>query len=246
MAPIKFENEIRDKLSTREIRPSGNAWEQISSRLETPSNNKRKGFVWYAVAASFIGFIIVSVLFFNTNNTLDNGVEIVDTPKNIKVEEKQIDIVTPAKEKEESYVIVEEVVPIKEKVNKEAKIVFIDIGQEVVTMNTEINTSINNNKVQLTGSEKIIDSKIAEVIAQVNSLEKNNAMLTDIEVDSLLRKAQTEILTNKIFMENQKVDAMALLTEVEGELDQTFRDQIFESLKSGFIKVRTAVADRNN
>jgi len=39
---------------------------------------------------------------------------------------------------------------------------------------------------------------------------------------------------------------MALLTEVEGELDQSFRDQIFEKLKSGFLKVRTAVADRNN
>ena len=35
------------------------------------------------------------------------------------------------------------------------------------------------------------------------------------------------------------------LTEVEDELDQSFRDQIFDSLKEGFLKVRTAVADRN-
>lgn len=246
MAPIKFENEIKDKLNTREIKPVGNAWKQISSRLETPSNNKRKGAVWYAVAASFIGLIVVSVLFFNSNNALDNGIEIVDAPKNIKVEEKQIDIIAPTKEKEDNYVIVEEVVSIKEKVNKEAKIEFKDLGQEIVAVSTEVSTSINNDKVQLTGSEKIIDSKIAEVLSQVNLLEKENSILTDVEVDSLLRKAQTEILTDKIFMENQKVDAMALLTEVEGELDQTFRDQIFESLKSGFIKVRTAVADRNN
>jgi len=36
------------------------------------------------------------------------------------------------------------------------------------------------------------------------------------------------------------------LNEVEGELDISFREQIFESLKTGFLKVRTAVADRNN
>lgn len=246
MAPIKFENEIKDKLSTRKIKPSGNAWEQISSKLETPSNNKRKGVVWYAVAASFIGLIVVSVLFFNSNNVLDNGIEIVDVPKENEIEKKQLDVIAPTKEKEDNYVIVEEVVPVKERVSKEAKIELKDFGQEVVAVSSNKNTSLGNDNNQLKGSEKIIDSKIAEVLAQVNLLEKENSMLTDMEVDSLLRKAQTEILTDKIFMENQKVDAMALLTEVEGELDQTFRDQIFESLKSGFIKVRTAVADRNN
>ncbi|PHQ62576.1 MAG: hypothetical protein COC08_00130 [Maribacter sp.] len=70
--------------------------------------------------------------------------------------------------------------------------------------------------------------------------------MTDAEVDSLLRKAQEEILANKIFGEDYSVDAMALLNEVEDELDQSFRDQIFETLKIGFLKVRTAVANRNN
>ncbi len=94
--------------------------------------------------------------------------------------------------------------------------------------------------------ETLIDTKIAEVVAQVNLLEQGDGELTDAEVDSLIRRAQREILTDKIFRQDKTVDAMALLTEVEDELDQTFRDQIFEKLKAGFIKVRTAVADRNN
>ncbi|PCJ97382.1 MAG: hypothetical protein COA50_05045 [Flavobacteriaceae bacterium] len=246
MAPIKFENEIRDKLSTREMKPSANAWEQISEKLETP-NNTKKGWIWYAVAASFIGLIVISALFFNDEDALMNkGVEIVDAPEKKDIKKNEIDIVTPTKEQEENYVVVEEIVSIKEKVGKEEKIQFNSSEQGIVAVNTKTNVSIIKEEVPLTGSEKIIDSKIAEVLAQVNLLEKDNTLVTDMEVNALLRKAQMEILTDKIFMENQKVDAIALLTEVESELDQTFRDQIFDSLKSGFLKVRTAVADRNN
>ena len=73
-----------------------------------------------------------------------------------------------------------------------------------------------------------------------------NAEITDAEIDSLLRAAQQELFTDKILNSEGKVDAMALLTEVEEELDDSFRDQIFEALKQGYLKVRTAVADRNN
>ena len=94
--------------------------------------------------------------------------------------------------------------------------------------------------------DAIIAEKLDAVIAKVSSMEADNALVSDAEVDSLLRIAQQEILTDKIWQQDGKVDAMALLNEVEGELDKTFRDQLFEKLKDGFFKVRTAVADRNN
>ena len=83
------------------------------------------------------------------------------------------------------------------------------------------------------------------MIVQVDFLELSTEV-TDAEVDSLLHKAQEDILRQRLFNRDNTVDAMALLTEVEEELDQSFRDQIFQSLKAGFLKVRTAVADRNN
>ena len=86
---------------------------------------------------------------------------------------------------------------------------------------------------------------MAGIVAQLDVLEQYSA-ITDAEVDSLLKRAQDEILRDKLFNTDKSVDALALLTEVEGELDQSFRDQIFNSLKASFIKVRTAVADRNN
>jgi hypothetical protein len=45
---------------------------------------------------------------------------------------------------------------------------------------------------------------------------------------------------------NDRVEAIALLNQAEDELDQSFRDHIFEALKDGFFKVRTAVASRND
>ena len=76
-------------------------------------------------------------------------------------------------------------------------------------------------------------------------LEDAKQEVTDAEVDSLLRAAQRQILTDKLFADSGSVDAMSLLAEVEDELDESFRDQIFDALKSGYLKLRTAVADRN-
>lgn len=99
--------------------------------------------------------------------------------------------------------------------------------------------------VPLSASKELIDAKVAEVVARVAVLENQNNAVTDAEIDSLLRGAQQQILEDKIFRKDRSVDAMALLADVENELDQSFRDQIFEALKDGFLKVRTAVADRN-
>ena len=95
-------------------------------------------------------------------------------------------------------------------------------------------------------TELRIDQKIAEVVAQVEFLEDNKEDVTDAEVDSLLRNAQEDLMAERAMQDEQGVDATALLAGVEDELNESFRDQVFERLKNGFVKVRTAVADRNN
>ena len=42
------------------------------------------------------------------------------------------------------------------------------------------------------------------------------------------------------------VDAEALLENVEAELDQSFRNKVFEAIKSSYNSVKTAVAQRND
>ena len=85
------------------------------------------------------------------------------------------------------------------------------------------------------------------MVAEINRLNAENQGISESEIDSLLKQAEREILTNKIYNENTKtVNASALLQDVEADLEQSFRTRVFEALKSGYVTVKTAVAERNN
>ena len=91
------------------------------------------------------------------------------------------------------------------------------------------------------------DQKVDQVVAAVQGLQKDKGEVSPEEIDKLFQKAQREIQNRRI-LEGQtyKVDATALLEDVEWELERTFRDKVFDALGDGFSKVRTAVAERNN
>ncbi len=246
MVPDKFEKHIKNQLGKREISPSDNAWDKISGQLAKTESPKSKRFLWYSVAAACIGILIISTLYLNTSDeSIDSDIQLVETPNEPVIIPK-----TEAVVKKQNAV--EEKIAISDKPSiKVAKKPSIQVETDS-DYNSQIASTDNfSDKIikvdtVLNKAEQLINTKIAEIVAQVNSLENSNLPISSIEVDSLLRKAQQEVLTDKIFNQEGKVDAMALLNEVEGELDKSFREQIFESLKTGFLKVRTAVADRNN
>ena len=246
MAPNKFEKHIKKQLENREIRPSAKAWEKVSERLEPTQGTKSQKFLWYAVAASFIGILIVSVVYFNSGDPANTpDVQLVDT------NDEAIQSKTILNGKAENRT--EEIVVQNDKIGHlpATPVETVDANRipdllDQVTSADEIDTTIEKAVVPNDLKEEMISTKILEIVATVDSLEQNNVALTDAEVDNLLRNAQEEILRDKLFDQNGSVNAMALLTEVEDELEKSFRDQIFDSLKTGFLKVRTAVADRNN
>ena len=84
-----------------------------------------------------------------------------------------------------------------------------------------------------------------EVVAKVQELKNNNTTITEKEIDALMANAQREIKTERI-LSGYKVDAAALLNDVEMELERSFRDKVFEALGDGFQIIRTAVVERNN
>ena len=71
MEPNKLENQFREKLNPREISPSEAAWDRLDAMLSVAEKPKRK-FTWLYIAASFIGFLLISTVFFNQKeNTID-------------------------------------------------------------------------------------------------------------------------------------------------------------------------------
>lgn len=251
MEQDKFETYLKIKLEERRITPTDGAWERISGQLENSTEQRKNGYFWMGIAASFTLLFGALLFFFTRSEEVEgitpNIVVDVEQPKingqNTDSNDSNVFEVTRtgafvANENEES------------KGNQDGNLQPTSQGQQESAQ--EMDRLVSNtpkapleDEILPTVPTEILEAKIAEVIAQVNVMELHGN-ITDAEVDSLLRNAQKEILRQKLVKSDNSVNAMALLTEVEEELDQSFRDQLFETLKAGFLKVRTAVADRND
>jgi len=239
----KLEKHIKEKLEERTIVPSKGAWDKIAPQIKEPVQRKRNTWFPYAIAASVVGIVLVSVFFFTNGSDPEmQRPQVVETEKQGETSIKSIEKVA------------EELVPEVEAEVAETKSepIATEKMEESIPKKSVSNTAIAaqevreplRDEVQI-NSDKLIAQKVEEVVAQVQIMEDAKQDVTDAEVDSLLRAAQRQILTDKLFADGGSVDAMSLLAEVEDELDESFRDQIFDALKSGYLKLRTAVADRN-
>lgn len=270
MAPLKFEDKIKEKLEQRTIQPSHNTWERLTSELDEKEDEK-KGVskIWfYAIAASLVGILIVTSFFTKDNETFRNTVVEIENPvkkeTKIDVVENKIEAIQELKDVEKNNIEVSDnqnthtevaasntkskITPVstQTKNNKEKEVVLprkMQINEIVAveTLNTQLQVKTD---VPGTISNEVINDKVVGIVAQVKQMEENNIEVTEEEINKLLQKAQREITSERI-INSDKVSATALLQDVEAELDETFKERVFQALKTGFQKVKTAVAERN-
>lgn len=274
MAPIKFDEKFREKLEERTITPNEMTWDKLDSKLGKLKKKKNnKPFWWLGLAASFVGVLLISNLFFKANNdTVEPVIVNTENKIEVKLETKKEELVNELKGETELVVNNEEVVSKKkEKINvtrpstitvpnkqsvannskKDSPSFIINTKKEkepIINNNSRINTRVEavavNEKLTIDHFET---QKINEVVAKIQELKASKNNITDAEIDALLNKAEQDIF-KKRSEENSKrvVDANSLLFEVENELEQSFRDRVFETIKSGYKTVRTAVVERKN
>lgn len=258
MAPIKLEDNIREKFETREIKPSVEVWKKLEEKLDS-AQPKKKGKVFYYAAASLVGILILTSVFI-TRNGLDVNNKVVEEKIQLNQTELQTEIV-PEKINSEEIVSedknseklnseekqksnseeVKAIPPIKSSIDEkiESKETIANISNE------EMKKPVIKENLTISEEEKIISDKVNEVVSSVKKLQENNTEVTITEVEKLLNNARRDIQAQRI-LNNPKVDATALLRDVEWELDKSFRDKVFEALGEGFQKVRTAIAERND
>ncbi len=267
MAPHKLEDNIREKLEARELKPSADAWKKLEAKLEA-EQPKKKPVLWYYAAASFVGFLILASIFFNNNGAEINN-QIVDANSEKEIIESKTEIIpnnsglekipansggenntekleTKASKKETERIQKQNSNPLKSLPQQKSAIdKKIEKSEAIadVTEN-EKQKSVKENNI-ISEDEKRFNMKVDEVVASVKNLHENEAEITVAEVENLLDKARREIQTQRI-LNNPKVDATALLQDVEWELEKSFRDKVFDALGEGFQKVRTAVSERND
>lgn len=258
MAPIKFEEQLKDKLDKRSLSPSADSWSKLSDRLDADEKKSRNPWFWWmGIAAGLIIMIAIAVQTFGSKELNDTKPELVeeetienkieDQQPNINdtkaielaIEEESIENVTNTDEVKEQS----EIINYKSAINKKQKTQLTTIKKLEKTEVEEPNKTINEQQ-GLINQPEIKENAVAKVLKEFKS---ENKTVTDREVDSLLKLASKELFKDKLRKETSTtVDANALLQSVEEDMGQSFRSKVFEALKGSYETVKTAVAERNN
>lgn len=223
MEPNKLESQIREKLHAREIQPSVQAWDRLDAMLSIAENKKPKNHLgWIYIAASIVGFVFVGLLFYSQENTSiknDNQtiVEANDHKKEIITKEgKQLEIT---------------------KNLKEAVFTVTDTEKEMVKVKK------TNRKVQ-EFVKTPLDNK--EVIATVIPEKAEEKVKIETNPTTLLASVETKNeQTKKVNKPKLKIDASALLSQVDGEITLTFRQKVLKSINKNYDSAKEALASRN-
>lgn len=237
MEPNKLEKQFKKQLDAREIQPSAMAWNKLEAMLTVaePINSKeakqkpKTKFSWLYVAASFVGFLLLGTVYFSQNdNSIEqekNGVILENTvaPEINKATEA---ITTTRQESEQELVA-----NVLSKINSgRSKLSVIKEKSNVVTDNSNQNqaveVSINNNHSE----QELITSKINTAI--VDELVAGIGTFSKIESRS----------DHKPLV---KVNAAHLLSQVDGELELSFREKVINKVNKNYQTVKVAITNRN-
>jgi len=222
MEPNKLENQFREKLNDRKINPSEAAWDRLDAMLSVAEKPKRK-FPWLYVAASFAGFLFIGTIFFNIN---ENMIEV--QKNNFVVENKtQIDNLKP------------EIKAVKKELNS-SKIIF---NQETKPLAQAQKNSKNNVESQIINiPEKVLveiqpNNRNEPIVINRNTIPEN--------IDSLLASTG-KTPKSDLKKSSLKVNSTALLNQVDGELQLSFREKALNAITQKYKEAKEALANRNN
>lgn len=223
MEPNKIEEQFRDKLNSRAIQPSEMAWDRLDAMLSVREEKKVKPrFGWIYIAAGITGFILIATIFLTqTQDMVDVEKSTVNTEKIIKNQPAITIPDTIARPPKAAHAVA-----IENKNNniKKQSITAIPESASIATV-TENKVSINNQK-----TEQLINNQ--------SFINNNEDILNSIQN----QESETTVPTKSTSL---KVDANALLSQVDGELELSFREKAIKVLKKNYKSVKVAVSARN-
>ncbi|OYQ43162.1 hypothetical protein CHU92_03620 [Flavobacterium cyanobacteriorum] len=234
MEPNKLEKEFREKLAKRTIEPGKMAWDRLDAMLSVAENKKKpRKKTWLYIAAGFAGFVLLGALFFKTNYKqeedfeVNSGGTIVTAPANpVLPHHNKVQQTEEENNKMPAAVNVNDTVPIGVAVNK---------GKPSAKTNSYINTAdpVHHNAGNESGSSIVNNPATENTVAVAVAPEK---------------PADNDIAQNTPAPKKKaiKVDANALLSSVEGELDESFRTKALNTITKNYNTIKTSLANRNH
>lgn len=232
MEPEKFENNVKKVLGEREIKPSAAAWEKLDQRLQK-NKKKRPYLLWLSSAAAIAAIFFVLGTQFSAPVASEQS-EVVEQTPVLEEKTSEPEVIQLAASEENKKPEVEEK-PSAEKGVKNA--IFEAPVQQTFKAESKVAVEAASEENQNTSENIEVVSQPKTAVAQENRLPEN----VDLEVEALLLLATAELKADSTYT----VNSGDLLHQVEFELDQSFRQKVFEAVKDGLKKAKTAVANRD-
>ena len=253
MEPNKMEAEFKAKLNQREIPPSAHAWERLDAMLNEAENKKAvpvRRLNWLYIAAGFVGIILVGTMFFNNDETTkpNTQVAVEDINENpiqnnpIETTADSVNEVNPQPNivpiKGEAQVAVSQ--PNQQNVPNKTRKVFVPntIKQE------ENQTQIAQVQIQrpTTNNLQGTTTNQVNVIPSASSrAESRDEGRLNAQTNGQLASIDTPLKNPKTI----KVDPNSLLSQVDGELELSFREKVIRTASKKYQNVKVALANRN-
>lgn len=237
MAQNKLETQIKEQLNAREIQPSEMAWDRLDAMLSVAEEKKTIRFSFLSfqsigIAASVLVLVSLGLFFFNQKET------VVKPKNNVVVKEKTSDNNNNKingnsfNPNQQSQQVAQNPKP-ETRNSQPFKKSFNQNNQKTI-----VNPVINQNKeIQFQNNEVIAQKELPVVEPKKELISKPSTVNADDLLASTSKKSESK---PKI-----KVNANSLLSQVDGELDQTFREKVLTRVSKNYQEVKVALATRN-
>jgi len=254
MEPNKLEKQFRDQLNAREIQPSAQAWDRLDAMLSVAEEKKtRKPFGFLFIAAGILVLVTLGLFFFNQNDT------VISTPNTIVGTEPKTDTVQNPTENIPSPIVESqnqnEVVAtsdVQPKTNNNVTLSAVE-GQQKRTNHQGvpiINQSPKSNQII---RDKAIEYQVSSDVAlkELPKIMEPKEIVIRKEVkaksdESLLADLDHKVKESTNKTSTVKVDAKSLLSQVDGEVEYSFREKMLQKINKNYQEVKVALANRNN
>ena len=240
MEPNKFEQHIKDKLEGRAIQPSAKSWDRLDAMLAVETKPKKKSFAKYYVAASLFFVFGITYWFINQEPT-----EVIPQNTVVTIEGKDSKESFEEQNSIENKVETNDILIEDFQINKNSAIVQ---NQEPKNVNYDKKIKVENPKEETFIQNQIIEEK--EAIVENNKPKTKNNKPIYVSPEKLLASVENSqenisITHSKKTNNSIKVNANLLLSSVENEIKEEYRETTFDKLKRKFNETKSAVANRN-
>ncbi|MFL9845490.1 hypothetical protein [Flavobacterium rhizosphaerae] len=230
MKKYNLDEQLRQKLGKNTITPSAHAWERVMHNREGNKSKKDKKYIWFSVAACMLLLSAIAYTMF-VNNTQQIAI-----PANIKVVEAEKPIQNNQSDSKNNMPL-----PVK---NTPADTINLPVVQtEPRTIKKAVQPE------ELTIKQRAFISAIQAESQNVSSHLKLNlnpvnylgTVSSETEANRLLTQATGRLAANK--QEKEATNDSLLLSEVENEMNQYYRNKAMNIFSLKYKKIRIAVRD---